>query len=1056
MRVFPTSIAGQLNRQYGSEPVIIAEIEFIPGFSVAYADRVLNGEPGILPKILEVGNLDSTALATLQSDSQAIDLTLDDTDSSLKTLIDANDISLGKVRFSLSFQGVPFSERALLMEGVIHSPIVYNDLSKTLTITVISKTADAETGFSMDDGDFPNIPEDQRGLQWPLIFGDVCNVATLPLKPLFKGVLGEPLGAIDPTLQERLCQAQKLQCPAVISPEAQKEINELERARDAALEAFRAKYAAARKGIVHIQPSAASGQRVGFAFGNSTDEALALFFCLKRVANPNVQNTAFQPIPGCVSEGQAEINLINEYQNKINEVADRSRKIYQECVEARQSQVCAILTEIAQQTPYVKTSVQIIGGEKFPQGTVITLRIGDVRYTGVMSGTTFNIRGVTHPDSLEITNPACKNIGQRYEIRGVASPFELPTTVAGCKEKTEVAEVIVGPGASWKYFETFKAGRFIWLPSGTDVFLESSSKITHIVSLVPGVVTQVAAYRTFGDSKILTEVDPAEYEVNLTNYGDYQVAELQFDRKLSDIPDEKWDDDVYVSFESNFGPNPVNIIKYLIDTYTEYTYDVASFGSVEASLANYPASFVVRDRQSVFELIKEIAYQFRCAVTIRAGVVYLTYLSKEPTSIRSITASEILRSSFSVSTTPTEDIFTKHIISWQATEAKIYANQDVEEKFTLKHNVGRFGTNTTEKDYFTQNTFKTIEKSATFWMIRDANSWKYVEFETPIKHLDLDVYDCITVSHPGFPATKCVIESLNVNFDSNTIKFRCWTPILAGTNSPYVWAWPALLPAVGLFPGPDYKDNGDGLKKVVRPPVGHPLRQGFDLSALRLPTDGDRNPSDLDDTYPASPCAQLIATGSEFSADIEPIFRPFETQAFSNFANDLDSKSPPPVDFFVPRNPQESSGGGVGDAGGRKRKDPLDDCTIPDSTGCSFTVTVTYVLPDLIRPGCDTGPCESVDNVPGFACSATVDSACHVFSNRQAAESFRASKAAEAAAMQCKQIRNKWGLYFVSPVAQSKLSCPEQKEKNNSQVGFHSPNGNDSLIKHLTESSAKV
>ncbi len=84
--------------------------------------------------------------------------------------------------------------------------------------------------------------------------------------------------------------------------------------------------------------------------------------------------------------------------------------------------------------------------------------------------------------------------------------------------------------------------------------------------------------------------------------------------------------------------------------------------------------------------------------------------------------------------------------------------------------------------------------------------------------------------------------------------FRPGTSVFAsGTSDPYVWAWPALLPAVGLFPGPDYKDNGDGLGKTVRPPVGHPLRQGFDLSALRLLTDGDKNPSDRDDTYPATP-----------------------------------------------------------------------------------------------------------------------------------------------------------------------------------------------------------
>jgi hypothetical protein len=1023
MRVFSTAIQGQLNRQYGSEPVILAEIEFVPGSPIAYSDRVLTGEPNIQPRILDVGNLDSTALVTLQSDSQSIDLVLDDTDGSLKNLIDANDISLGKVRFYLGFQGVPYSERALLMEGVIHSPIVYNDLSKSLSITVISKNANAETGFSMDDGDFPNIPEDQRGLQWPLVFGRVCNIQTLPLKPLFKGVLGEPLGAIDPTLQERLCQANKLQCPDVFTNEVRGQIEAAKVERDEKLLELNF---GGDGGCIYIGFDPIY-QRGGGTWTNSTDECLKRAFCLQK----SPKTGALIDIPGCLTVRQQEVKAVEDAQKKIDEIIAARRKVYQACVDARQSQVCALLTQIEQQTPYAKSSVQIIGGEKFPQNTPVTIRIGEMKYDGTMSGTTFNITGTTHPDSLSIKNPTCKVIFQHVGIKAINSPYEIPATVAGCKEKTEVGEVVVGPGASWRYFQDFKGGRFLWMPSGSDVFLESTSKITHVVSLVPGIVTQVAAYRTFGDSKILTEVDPAEYEVNLTNYGDYQVTELQFDRNLSDIPDENWDDEMYVSFQSNFGPNPVNILRYLVETYTDYTCDPTSFDSVELSLANYPTSFVVRDRRGVFDLIKDLAYQVRCAATVRAGVVYLTYLSKEPTGLRTINEREILRSSFSVSTTPTEDIYTKHVINWQTTEAKIYANLDVKEKFILKHNVGRFGTNSVDRNYYTQNTYSTVEKSATFWMIRDANSWKYVEFETPLKHIDLDVYDCITVSHPGFPETKCVIQSLNVNFEENTIRFKCWTPILAGTSVPYQWAWPALQPAIGLFPGADYKDSGDGLGFTVKPPAGHPLSQGRGTETLRLPTDGDKNPSDLDDTYPANPCAQLIATGSEFSSDLEPLFAKFEAEDFSNFGNDLDERAGTPVVVAG----GSGAGGGFGVQINNKGQ-TLDDCTIPDSTGCSFTVNVTYVNPDLIREECDKGPCLKNPKGPGFACSGNVQTACHVFSNAQAAETFRAQKQSEAEGNICSQSQGVWGIYAVSGVAQNKLSCPEQKVKDDREVGF--------------------
>lgn len=1046
MRTFPTAIQGQLDRRFGSEPLIIAEIEFVPGFPVAYSDRRLNDEDVPAPRILEVGNLDSTTLVSLQSDSQSITLTLDDADGSLKQIIDHNNISLGKVKFSLGFQGVPYSERAPLMEGAIHSPIVYSDKERTLTFTVISKLSGGQTGFSMDDGEFPSVPEDQRGLQWPLIFGTVCNVKTLPLKPLFKGVLAEPLGAVDPTIEQRLCQAQKLQCPELITREFQDEIARAERERDAAIADIRAKFEEARKGLLYITPSPAHPQAgKTFPYGNSTDEALAFFFCLRRkeaTVENQLSSYPFEKIEGCTEGGALEREAIDRAQQKINEIVDRARKAQQECIDARHSQVCKILTEREQQAPYAKSSVQILGGEKFPQGVPITLRIRDVRYNGVMSGDTFTITGVTHPDSTRIQNPPCMDINQRFEYRGQVSPTTLPTTVAGCADKPEVAEVVIGPGASWRYFQEFEAGRFIWMPAGTEVFLEASSKITHIVSLLPGIVTQVAAYRTFGDSKILTEVDADEYEVNLTDYGDYQVTEIEFDRALSEIPDENWDDEVFISFQSSIGPNPVSVIKWLVETYTPYSWDTTTFNQVETYLTKYPANFVIRDRKDVFELIKDIAYQFRCAVTVRAGVVYLKYLSREPDSIRTIGVSDIVNGSFSVSTTPTEDLKTQHRVQWKQTEAKIYATQPVDEEFLLKHNVGRYGNFGDTKSYYTQNTFSTIEKSATFWMIRESNAWKYVEFKTALKHMDLDIYDCITINHPGFPVVKCIVDSMNVDFSTYTVTFRCWTPVLAGTEAAYQWAWPALQSATAVFPEPDYNDSGDGLKKTVRPPIGHPLRQGFDSASVRLSTDGDRNPSDLDDTVPVSPCIRLAATESEFAGDLEPVFRPFEAQAWSNFADGLDENAALPLEYPGSDNPYASPGNGSEQGGGapRKKRDPLRSCAIPDTSRCAWFVNVTYVLPDLIRPGCDSGPCNSNEPNPGFACSGDVETACHVFTNRAAAEAFQSAKTAEAAANVCNQRKGVWGLYFVSGVGQTQVTCPDSDDTNPNSVGVYSAN----------------
>ena len=59
--------------------------------------------------------------------------------------------------------------------------------------------------------------------------------------------------------------------------------------------------------------------------------------------------------------------------------------------------------------------------------------------------------------------------------------------------------------------------------------------------------------------------------------------------------------------------------------------------------------------------------------------------------------------------------------------------------------------------------------------------------------LDLDIFDCITLNVAEFSATpiKCVISEVGYNATDQTIHFEVWTPILAGTDAAYKWAWPA-------------------------------------------------------------------------------------------------------------------------------------------------------------------------------------------------------------------------------------------------------------------------
>ena len=52
-----------------------------------------------------------------------------------------------------------------------------------------------------------------------------------------------------------------------------------------------------------------------------------------------------------------------------------------------------------------------------------------------------------------------------------------------------------------------------------------------------------------------------------------------------------WSDELYVTFQSSVGPNIVDILEYIIDNYTDLTYDTDSFNYVRTKLAPFPANF---------------------------------------------------------------------------------------------------------------------------------------------------------------------------------------------------------------------------------------------------------------------------------------------------------------------------------------------------------------------------------------------------------------------------------------------------------------------------------
>lgn len=997
MRTVTPQTAAKLAQRLGTEPLLLVEVEWVDGSPMLYSDQDLAGAKSIL---VDLGGFDTSMTLQGAGDSQSVSVTLDDTDGSLRAIYNANDMHKRPARVYLLFKGLDVSHKVLLFKGELVTPIKWDETQRTMSFDILSKLTSLEAGFSMEEGDFPNIPEEALGKAWPLVFGQVCNMPAVQMRAPRRGYLLNGTGIADFTLDARLCQALRIQCPAV--PTGSVEV-------------------VLQAGPAVLGYGQMDGTRSIDTIGPDLD-------CVQR------RNEEVCKLIDLKNQQKVyEHGTLNIW-NGVSFPQNTPVEIYIEGAKYKGTFTNNVFTVTNRQSPDYVTrttpgSIDIprcVEIQDFAYGaTTRALFAFLVSYPvagwyGTSDGTRGRLVGVTNEQLDQVREMFKKSVaadlklvdpdtGENYtdiSINPMSSWFansdgisfknsasnddlyfqaEGDCNYTGVKAKGPTG----GPADSWYFYDTMNASDFFWAPAGTEVYMESEAEVLWTVSLLPGTVDMVAAYKTGANGKrYLTEVPTDYYTVYYTDYDGYEVCEIGLNKALNLI-DEDWDEQLYVSYTSEVGPNPCDIIEWLVEKYTDYTVDATSFATVKAYLTKYPANFYLLERMDVFELIQHVAYQSRCKVYVRNGVVYITYLSIEPSSVRTITESDILVESFNEYLSETEDVYTTHKITWRPSGAAVEEGLKVDRKVFLKYNVKKYGTVVLEEDYFCLNLYELVLKTATFWLIRKSNSWKMVEFKMPIRHLDLDIGDCITLNVAQFgSAVKAVIESMQYNPEDNTITVTCWTPIRSGENAEFYWAWPSQKPAARVWPLPGDPNGGAGYNFTVTPPLGHLLLGGYHVDDQVTLTNGDEHPSDLDDTLPTVRCE--ISDYVDFEQD-DPVI---EARKIAQQANRSQATA--------------QTGGGAGGGGGQKNKrptkkqDPKKDPTEKEccacGPGCNYKVILQfhksaaqghYLNLGASWPSKCGGPCYCDQSKSGCpSCYGPIWSVCHSFDDASQASRF--------------------------------------------------------------------
>lgn len=816
MRNLSANALTKIAEHYGNEPIVILEIAWVTGTRKHYADRTVSGIEG---KILDISNLDNVIKVSKNDDSQEITAVLDDTNGTIKNIMDTHDIHKRDVWVYQYFEGLDIADRFLLFRGKINSPIIWNEGDQTITISIVSQLEDKEVGFSPEEGQFPHIPKELIGKTWPSIFGTPLDVPAVQIGKAVTGTTLCPVGIISGQ-QEHLGLTMTFG-GRIISVDSGITKPDL---REAKL----------RKGYV----------------AKVADRHLNASVNLGRSKKASV-----------LIESERYLNLYWDYRKQEKEIADQiadtmARYHHEiECARLRRQQTVNNATGEgnddncggAAVSGLGCNPVRILGGEDFPRGT-ITLNIDDGLFTGYFEGDSdiFVIESRYHLEhSAAVTRDVCTNpmqFGPTANSRSVSTECEPYPE----KDKRIIWETGVYPGYGnvpplddiyrvehilEPRDESLTGGgsrpdsgtrdnlkqimRHFWADAGASVVIEGDEPITYIVSIVPGTVLQVKAFKTFNGIARLINVPSNMWTTEVKQYGSITAVQVTIIKSLSTLEDQNWGDDIYVTFESDIGPNIVDIITYLIQTYTDLQIDTTSFNSVKTKLTPFPANFALLDRKNIIDVLSEMAFQARCNLRLVNGKFYLTYLAEEPSTVDTITLNDIENQSVEVFLTSTEDIVTKYTALWRLS----YAQSDLN-KIILRHNVKKYGIQEEEYKYYIYNQPDIIHKIATFWLIRKANTWKRIRFKTFLNKLNLETFDAILLQfgskkYVADADIKAIIEQANIDGENYNIIIECWLPVKSGEMSPYEFAWPANVSAQWIFPTDREVelglDGGDGI-----------------------------------------------------------------------------------------------------------------------------------------------------------------------------------------------------------------------------------------------------
>lgn len=186
MRTLTASAQTSVDTALGAEPVILVQIAWSGGTGY-YADKGLTlGSDTYSGILLNVSNLTIAAgdgISTVGS----VNITVDDSDGTIRTLLNEERAEGTEVTVYLHYDGNADGDKLMLFKGKISGSTSWDEGRRTLSFSAETTIEDQKAGFSTDQSTLSDLHDDAVGKMWPLCFGSPLRV---PALHAYKAIIG--------------------------------------------------------------------------------------------------------------------------------------------------------------------------------------------------------------------------------------------------------------------------------------------------------------------------------------------------------------------------------------------------------------------------------------------------------------------------------------------------------------------------------------------------------------------------------------------------------------------------------------------------------------------------------------------------------------------------------------------------------------------------------------------------------------------------------------------------------------------------------------------------